>query len=367
MIPGRTANAIQTMKVCQALDQIGHEVELWLPDFGQEFSWEQASSIYGVRQPFPVHRLPVWMPLGRYDFSLRAVLQARRWGADLLYLWPLQAAAISSRLGVATLLEAHDEPQGKLGPWLFRQFLAGKGARRLLVTTHALARYLESQYDENRVKELVCHGPNGVDLDRYEGLPSPTDARQQLGFDQGFTAVYSGHLYTGRGAELMFELARRQPDIHFIWAGGTDEAVNYWKVQRDQQAVGNLSILGFVPNEELPMIQAAGEVLLMPYAKEIEISGGSGSARFANPMKVFEYMATGRAILASDLPMVREILDDEIARLLPPESVDAWQAELLSIKADDDARLRLGEKARAKASQFSWEQRAERALAGLEE
>ncbi len=64
----------------------------------------------------------------------------------------------------------------------------------------------------------------------------------------------------------------------------------------------------------------------MPYEREIGISSGGGhSAQVSSPMKMFEYLAAGRAIVASDLPVFREVLNERNAVLCPPERPAAWE------------------------------------------
>ncbi len=366
-IPGITANALQLMKACEALVELDHEVQLWIPDFGGELQWEQLSDVYGLRVRFPIVRLGVILTLRRYDFCWRALRAAERWNCDLLYVWPLQAAALGASREVPTLLEMHDRPRGLMGPWLFRRFLRGAGARRLLVTTKALEAALAESYGEERLQRLSVYAPNGVDLDRYEGVPEPGPARARLGWPDRFTAVYTGHLYSGRGANLMFELAVRNPEMEFVWAGGTEEAVRHWKERVNEEGVGNLKVLGFVPNARLPEIHAAADVLLMPYGERIHVSGGLEASDFASPMKAFEYMAAGRPILSSDLSVIREILDAETSVLLPPHAVDDWDGALRELRDKPDRRRNLGLQARERAKEHTWIARAERALEGLME
>jgi glycosyltransferase involved in cell wall biosynthesis len=95
-------------------------------------------------------------------------------------------------------------------------------------------------------------------------------------------------------------------------------------------------------------------------------SGGGDIAEWASPMKVFEYLACGRAILASDLPVLREVLTEDNSVLAPPEDAAAWNHALRSLAADAGRREALALRARADAGLYSWEQRARRALAGLE-
>lgn len=365
LVPGITANSIQLMKVCQSLADLDHEVRLWVPALAEPRAWGELAEQYGLRSEFPIAWLPVLPWLRRYDFSWQAVRAAEAWRADLFYLWPLQAAALASRMGHPTLLEMHDLPAGRLGPWLFRQFLAGRGAARILVTTRGLLTGLAADDGGQQVRELAQLAPNGVDLARYRDLPAPEEARRELGLPAGFSAVYSGHLYPGRGAELMFRLAERNPGMAFIWAGGTEEANESWRRRVEAAGLANLHLLGFVPNARLPLVQAAGDVLLMPYGREIAVSGGGDSAAVASPMKVFEYLAAGRPILSSDLPVLREVIDEKNAILLPPEDEAAWGKALRRLQEHPAQRERLAEAARRTAQGYSWRGRTQRALEGV--
>ncbi len=364
-VPSRTANSIQVMKVCQALATLGHEVRLFVPRLAEPQPWEALATHYGLRTCFQVIWLRAWGGLRRYDFSLRAVSAARRWGAELYYLWPYQAAALASSLGLPSLLEVHDLPTGRLGPWLFRRFLAGSGARRLLVTTDALRALLAERFGVTLEPPFLQIAPNGVDLERYANLPEPAEARRQLDLPEAFTAGYTGHLYPGRGLELMAELARRHPQFRFLWAGGEAQAVAAWRERLAAQGLQNVHLLGFVPNERLPLVQAACDVLLMPYARRIAVSGGGDTSAVASPMKAFEYLAAGRPVLSSDLPVFREVLSEDNALLLPPEDVEAWSAALQELAADPARRQLLARAAKGEAARYSWEERARRALEGV--
>jgi glycosyltransferase involved in cell wall biosynthesis len=214
--------------------------------------------------------------------------------------------------------------------------------------------------------ELTVIAPDGVDLERYAGLPEPMQARRLL-FERlpatkldpdRFTAGYTGHLYAGRGSELLLALAKALPEMSFIVAGGEPQDVA--RLQAQAAGLDNLLLAGFVPNAELPMYQAACDVLLAPYSGRVAASSGGNIARYLSPMKLFEYLACGRAILSSDLPVLREVLNTGNAVLLPPENVDAWVQALRRLYADEAARLRLANQARRDAAGYTWERRAAR-------
>jgi len=366
-VPSRTANSIEVMKVCQAFVDLGHEIHLWLPGPDPKMAWAELKEFYGIRDSFPISWLTSFKVFRRYDFSLRAVLKARAWDPSLCYVWPLQAAAIASSLGLPTALEVHDRPQGCLGPILFRRFLEGRGAIRTLPITEAMREWLSDAYQVDLEPPFALVAPMGMDLAQYHNLPDPENAREKLGLAEGFTAGYAGHLYAGRGIDLLMDLAWRNQDVHFLWAGGESGAVEFWRSRLQKAGLQNVQLLGFIPNERLPLFQAACDVLLMPYERKISGSSGGDTAQFASPMKQFEYLASGRAILASDLPVFREVLNEGNAVLLPPNDVAAWDEALNQLIADDSRRNSLAESARKDSAQYDWRDRARRLLGGLEE
>jgi glycosyltransferase involved in cell wall biosynthesis len=363
LVPSEFANSIQAMKACQALAQLGHAVTLLVPGGQQAAASEQKlMNHYGLKTPFEV----IWLPArSRRWFAWEAVRRARRLGPDLLYVWPLQAAALGLLARLPVLLEMHDLPSGRIGPLWYHLFLKLPSRKRIAPITRALQAALDERYGKMRPDEAVI-APNGVDLERFAGLPGPTAARRQLGLPDLPTVVCTGHLYVGRGANLFLDLAGAFPQANFLWAGGRPEEVSEWQMEAGKRGLRNVIFTGFVANARLPLYQAAAEVLLMPYGRAIAISSGMGhSARVASPMKMFEYMASERAILTSDLPMLREVLDESSAAFCPPEDFAAWRTALGALLTDDRRRQGLARRARAEVEAYTWVKRAGRILAGF--
>jgi glycosyltransferase involved in cell wall biosynthesis len=386
-VPSSTANSIQLMKVCHALaactatashpDPVGQshlpltpgsatagdqrQVRLWIPGLAAT-AWEKLADHYGLTQPFELRWLPSRPVFRRYDFTVRAVRQARAWGADLIYTWLLPVAALALQARLPVVLELHDLPTGLLGPRLFRYFAAHPGKKRLLVITQALA----SRLGVSSGRPLdVQVAPNGVDLEGYAGLPDAAEARRQLGMAENLTAVYTGHLYAGRGIDLLAGLAGGLPSVNFLWVGGRPEEVAAWKEKLAGLGIRNVFLTGFIENRRLPLYQAAGDVLLMPYERAIAGSSGGNSAEICSPMKMFDYLACGRAILTSDLPVFHEVLNDANACFCPPEDLPAWIKALAGLLQDAPRRQWLADQARRDSARYSWQARAFRALEGF--
>ncbi len=353
-VPSDTANSIEVMKVCQAFVQLGHEVRLLVPGPRQaEAEPDKLRDHYGLQVPLNIEWLP---PCTRRIFPWNAAKRARRLHAELLYTWPVQSAVLGLLLGMPTMLELHDRPTGTFGPIWFRMFRILPGRKRILPITKALQSAL------NLPAEQVQVAPDGVDLERYQDLPQPGAAREMLGLSQAPTALCSGHLYEGRGVNLFLLLAARFPKVRFVWAGGRGADVDRWKNTAEAKQLPNALFTGFIPNKLIPIYQSAAEVLLMPYEHSVSTSSGGNTASICSPMKMFEYMAAGRAILTSDLPVLREVLDSSTAVFCPAGDILAWETALQDLLADDSKRAALGRTAREKVKYFSWIERSKRIL-----
>lgn len=383
-IPGRQANTLQVMKMTQAFVNQGHETRLTVPLVQDGSSaripdWNEIAHHYGLVREIQLEWVVARGWLRKYDYAWSAVQSARRWAADLVYTRLPQAAALSAALDLASILEVHDIPQGFVGSRLFERFLSSKGAVRLVVISHILASDLRDRYGVPESPPFTHVIPDGVDLERYTELPGAAQSRisllpllQQVSkgisvhFNADrFTAGYTGHLYPGRGIGVILELAKRLPEMNFLVAGGEPEDVNHIAERAKELGLENITITGFIPNTDLPKYQAACDVLLMPYQQRVAASSGGDIARYLSPMKLFEYLACGRAICSSDLQVLREVLTDEIAILLPPDNIGSWVSAIQKLSEDSELREVLGKNAREAAAHYTWDKRAKKVLAGL--
>ena len=267
IVPSKTANSIQAMKVVQALHEIGHDVHLWVPEF-ERSNWDDIAEIYGLTSRFDITWTRFLSISRQYDFCWKAVSAAVHWGADVIYTWALQAAVFAQIRGLPAVMEFHDFPMGRIGPELFKIYVFSNQKKLSLCTTHALAEGIEGRFGFNFDPVELQIAPNGTETERYADLPTPSEARQMLGLGQRLTVGYTGHFYAGRGMELLTEIAHQMPEINFLWVGGRQEDIAPWQEQLQKQSIHNVTITGFIPNSRLPLYQAAADVLVMPYEQE---------------------------------------------------------------------------------------------------
>jgi glycosyltransferase involved in cell wall biosynthesis len=356
------------MKACSALVQSGYELTLIVPDHRKHLhrtqvqvsGIENLKSHYGLQTDFPIE----WLSSSsRRMFTWEAVRRARALHADLLYSWFPQSAVFGLLRNLPVIFEIHIQPSGLFGPLWHRAFATLRGRKRLAAITRALVNTLERDYRMHFSAEDVVIAPNGVDLERFVSLPDQVTARRQIGLREAPTVMCTGHLYAGRGADLFLALAKSLPQAHFVWVGGRPDDIKVWK---QKAASDNITFTGFIPNRDLPLYQAAADILLMPYSRSIMGSSGTAdSANVASPMKMFEYMAAGRAIVSADLPVIREVLNEQNALFCEPDQVGSWKFAVETLLKNENQRVALGQQAKQDVQGYTWLARAERILNGF--
>jgi len=368
-LPSRTANGIHVMKMCQAYARLGHDVTLIAPDWreGIERGVDDIHEFYGVENIFRIRK--IFIPRYRsstlyWGVFLPAV--SRMAGPDLIHTRSLGAAwGAAAIFRVPTILETHSLPfANRRQKRIFFAATRSPRFRSLVVITRALAERTRELIGEE-VPMLVA--PDGVDASWLDMDPSRDKARRELGLadEKRRIAVYTGHLYGGRGIELIIEMARELPDHLFLVVGGHEDDVRKYRELAGD--IDNLRLVGFVAPGLVPAYLFAADLLLMPYAAKVEVVGGGNTAAIASPMKMFEYMAAGRPIIASDLPVLGEVLEDENnAILVPYRETGKWIEAAGRLARDEEFAAGLGRRSRAQVEKYTWESRARRLLVAAE-
>jgi glycosyltransferase involved in cell wall biosynthesis len=375
-LPTEKAHGLQIVENCEALAAAGATVTLVAPrrlDAPAAGGSADLWSHYGVAKKFGFRRLPSLdlFPLGRrvervafpvqtLTFALSLALAARRRAADVYYSRdPYLLLAMSAVAPRRTLAyEAHVLSRSGLGARL--QSLCLRRAGTVIAVSEGLAADLRA-----RGASRVAVERDGFSEGRFSAMPQRRDARGALGLpSDAFIVGYCGRLETmamSKGVEDVVDAAGLVPGtpLHFCVAGGPAamvEALGRRWTLRGLPA-SRFHALGEVRPARVPALLAAFDVgvLTMP--------PGEHFARHASPLKLFEYMAAGLAIVATSLPSVEEVLrDGENGLLVAPGDAAGLADALLRLIGDPALRDRLGAAARSAAAQYSWRARAARIL-----
>ena len=203
-----------------------------------------------------------------------------------------------------------------------------------------------ADYASRRGARRVEVMPNAVWLHRFEALPTRTDGDAPI-------AVFAGALRPWHGADTIAEawqlLGSDAPRLRVIGDGPGRDAL---------AAIGG-EMMGAVPHAEVPALLVSADIGLAPYAAD--------APTYFSPLKLFEYLAAGLAVVAADIPGVSDIVGRDGALLMPPGDTGALAGGVAALAADADLRSRLREKALSIAQLHTWEQRARRILRAVHE
>ena len=355
--PSRAANSVHVMKMCQAMARRGHEVRLLTlkrPEH-EAVGVEDVFQYYGVDRCFELRpkAFPV-LPGRQLIYAVAAWWEAWRWGPDLVYGRYFPAMAVTGLTGFQVVWESHERAWDRswLAKVLASLLIKARGFRKLVVISDALkTMYVDSGLIDG-AEVVVAH--DAAD-------PGPTASNDDKG--SPFCVGYVGGIYPGRGIEQVLACADRLPDVEFHFVGGTSNDMQ--RVLGVGRLASNVVCHGYLSPKEVPSIRAGFDVLLAPYQRKVAVWGGTGdTSAFMSPLKIFEYMASGRPMICSDLPVLREVLNEKNAVLVEPDDVDAWAAAIASIRDDRSHGDALAQAALADfQANYTWETRAERILA----
>lgn len=349
-MPTEWAHGVQIVHMARAWARLGRRVVLLVPDvanpLGRDpFAW------YGVERCFEVRWLPV---RGRLDSAAERLSFAAAVAATVRALRPALVVSRDEVAGAAaaalapTLVEVHKLPGRRQ-----RLYASLLGAARGVVSTNAWKRDALAALGLPPERVLVC--PNGTDVAGIAAA-SPRDLRGTLGLPASARLVlYAGHLHAWKGVET---LARAAPllgeDVHVLLLGGRDRDLARFRASFTHP---RLHLLGRVPADAVAPHLKGAEVLVLP-----NVPVSQESARETSPLKLFEYMAAGRPVVASDLPAVRELVDERCARLVPPGDPAALAGAITELLARPALAASLADAALARVQDHTWERRAARIL-----
>lgn len=231
-------------------------------------------------------------------------------------------------------------------------------AARIFVVSEVERRNLEARgVDANK----IVVNPNGVDVDRFRPRAGGTEARGELGIrDDEVVAGFIGTFGPWHGVEKLAEAIKTIPasvPVRFLLVGSGSLHAEVEKQLESES--GRVIFTGSVGHDRVPALLDACDILVAPH-----VPLADGSEFFGSPTKVFEYMAMGKAIVASRLGQIGEVLADrETALLVQPGNVEELATAIVKLVGSEELRKRLGARAREVAEkEHTWTHNAQRVL-----
>jgi glycosyltransferase involved in cell wall biosynthesis len=356
VLPATQSDAQQMMCTLTALARRGVQMTLVVPAGKEPPTAARLREHYHVEGDFEVVAIPTPLTnpstarkwLHAYAASAHSVVR----GADLLYTrnFPmLTLAPRTTRPFVYETYRAWMDMYPPLRPGYRRALHHPAFAAGIFHSAMARERYLALDVPADKLHVVY----NGYDPRMYEPRLSPQDARRELELPTDRSlVVYTGHVNATKGMEVVISMARRCPEVTFVLVGAEPGGATRWLMQQQP----NVRVVSWQPFDRVVRYLYAADVLLQPPSSvPLRVVGNT-----VLPMKLFQYLAAGRPILAPKLPDVCEVLDDATAVLVPSGDAATAARELRGLLANPERCQRLGRNALERAKRLTWDARAER-------
>lgn len=366
-VPTEKAYGVSIAKTCEALASKGAEVILLAPRVSN-LSGNDIFSYYDVKKNFSVRFVPTADAVKRgwrYGFVVNQI----SFGLVVFFahLFKKRNFVVLTRdevsgfflslAGFSVYYDMHGFPERLV--WLWKILL--RPLQGIITTNEWKIEQCEKGLGIPRKKMIVAR--NGFDPHLFEVKKDREVLRRRLNLSVDKPIVlYTGHLYDWKGVYVLANSARLLPQVNFVFVGGTYYHIQDFK--KKYADVSNIILLGHKPHLEIPFYLKAADALALPNSgKTLTDPRFSVYTRYdTSPIKMFEYMASGVPIVASDLPSIREILNEKNSVLVKPDNPEDLKRGIEKVLNDKDAGHNIAMKALEDVREYTWERRAERIM-----
>ena len=362
-IPTEKANGYQIMKMCEGFASIGVSVTLIVPTKRNQIK-EDPFSFYELKKNFEIKRIRSFDFVGFFPFFGRisfwlqniffniAIFFFRVPKESVIYTRSGSIAFIFRLRGRKVFFESHRILNSA---WVYKLFF-GKEVKIISLTQAAKNDYIKLGVPS----ENIIVAPDGVDLSVFDIDISKEEARQKFNLPQDKKIIsYFGSFRTmgkDKGVLDVIKAQKNLPDdVLFLAVGGLNGEV--FEYQKEAQKIVGKERFIFknpVSRSDLAIYQKSSDILLMPFPWNKHF------AYYASALKMFEYMAGKRPIVATDLPSSREILDESNSIIVPPGNSEKLAEAIKDLLNNPYKAEKLSERAYEKVKNYTWSKRAQK-------
>ncbi len=362
--PSEKAAALFAAKSCEAFAEGGMEVVLLVPRrFGR--IKQDSFEYYNLKKNFTIKFLPTldlfFIPfferaafyVSLFVFSKACVLylMVKSTSKDIIYSNEHLPLFFASFFRINTFYEVHDMPRG----WFYFYKKLLERVRGVVVTNMWKRDNLARIFGIHQEKML--YEMNAVDIEEFDISVTKEEAKKLLKISpEGSMVLYTGHLYSWKGVDtLALAVEFLPPNVTVYFVGGTETDVASFRERFG--SITNIVIIGHRNHKEMPLWQRAADVVVVPNTAKEDISKYDTS-----PMKIFEYMASKKPIVATDIPSIREILNNTNAVIVSADDPKAMVLGITEVLKNKEHAQKIVNQAYNDVAIHTWRKRAQRVL-----
>ena len=358
--PIAKASSVQIMQMCEAFASLGNSVKLVsLQPNNKPLSTTKIQKYYGVSSNFTIQQLSRKKLPRKFDLFQIQAIRNNRLNTHICYSRgrDIIAPTIGLQMGMHAIIEVHGKPLSLKEKMLLK--LIQSHRRGMLVTiSDALRKLYINELNFSDKNIIVATG--GVDINKFDPYITIHDARQKLNMEEGTWIIYTGGLYRGRGLDFLFKAVTNLDIKVMIVGGSNDQQIKEWQYKAKKQNLNNIYFTGYQSPETIPLYLAAANMLIMPYETKVYTANNEETSSWASPLKLYEYMAASRPIIASNIPMIKNtLIDNHNSLLVEPCSATAIRKAIKTLVNNDKLGNHIATNARKDVLKHTWTTRAQ--------
>lgn len=370
-IPSRFAHSFNVMKMAQGFYKVGHNVEvvtsLSIPILLERFRIKNINDFYGIDKNISVKFVPSFSfsALRRStDFiqsDFKIAKYCKKKNVDLVYCRSYRIPYYCVKEGIPTIIETHTTNYKHPDLQKIYEISNNPNFRGLVTISKAIKK---EHMKRGIPEEKIFVFEDGVDLGRFKINDDVYFWRNKLGLPEDKNlVVYCGQLYKEKGIEHILLTAKKliNKNVLFVLVGGFQNDIDKWKQYCKEKLISNVFFQGFVNNFDVPKYLKTADVLIMPY--QTDITYNIMDINTTSPMKLFEFMASNRPIVSTNIPTISKVIEhDKSGLLAEPNNIEQLATYTLGLIEDKEKSKRISSNAFKEVRKYEWRERCKKII-----
>tara|TARA_B100001057_G_scaffold501302_1_gene623608 strand:+ start:25539 stop:26645 length:1107 start_codon:yes stop_codon:yes gene_type:complete len=345
-LTNKSAYTHHVIKMCDAFSQQNNDVTLFIPNLKKNLQFRSLEKKFIL---FSKNRFELNSVINkktsnfflRILFGLKTAIKLKNKNYEIILTRSLIVSLFLSLFKTYHFLEIHSELKSFTKFYMLNlNFINSK----FIIKKILISKELNKIFKIKKENLLILH--DGSDPKNFTKFKKIKEIK---------TATYIGSFYKGRGIELLYSLAKKFKNINFKLYG----QVNY-----DYKSnLKNLNIFNYVEYSKIPSILATSDLLLMPYEKKVFVRAKNiNTANYCSPLKMFDYLASGKIIISSNLSGISEVIKDGYnGYLVNNFDVLSWEKKINEI-IKKKRNYQTQKNALRTAKKYSWNNRVKKII-----